>query len=227
MTAERNALAHNSVGLETRNTNPGFIRNNIIAYNKTGIDLKSGGQFTGNTITHNETGVHLSGGPGSGLQFYNNCIDSNTDFNITTRSEDTYIQNNYWGTTDSALILHSIKDFYTDFSLGIAHYMPVLQQPDSNCTDVSQYAPTAVPEIPAPTALGIYPNPFSSSFNINAGMQVVRQVTVYSITGAALVTMQPATHNATIDMGGYPAGMYIYKAVLADGSQYAGRLQKE
>lgn len=46
-----------------------------------------------------------------------------------TRDFNRYIQNNYWGTTNTALIDVAINDFHDDFNLGTYVYQPILEEP--------------------------------------------------------------------------------------------------
>lgn len=46
-----------------------------------------------------------------------------------TRDFNRYIQNNYWGTTNTALIDVAINDFNDDFNLGTYVYQPILEEP--------------------------------------------------------------------------------------------------
>ena len=49
-----------------------------------------------------------------------------------TRDFNRYIQNNYWGTTNTALIDSAIYDFNDDFNLGTYVYQPILEQAPEN-----------------------------------------------------------------------------------------------
>jgi hypothetical protein len=234
ITVEENILMKNGSGIYSGNFAPGSVKsivhNNIIAYNDKGFYVHTGSAIlTNNTVKHNKIGFEFDW-TNTYTQIYGNCIDSNVEYNAHCNGNapanvTISMQNNYWGSTDSVQVHSKIYDYYTNFNLSPILVMPILNQSDVNCQSVAD--PTAVADMPVARSSEVYPNPFSTSFHINSGTQIMREITIYSITGSKLITIRPDANIATIDMSDYSVGLYIYKTLLANGGQYAGRLQKK
>jgi parallel beta-helix repeat protein len=105
-----------------------------------------------NTITQCANGIHVGGSPTPTI--VNNNIETITSFNLYMGSRTVNIDasNNWWGTTDTAVIDQKIYDYYDDFNLGKVNYTPLLTaanpqaMPDPN-------APTPTPNTsPSPTS---------------------------------------------------------------------------
>ena len=101
---------------------------------------------------------------------YNNILQSSQNsVYLAAVTNDIDATNNWWGTTDSAVISQSIYDYNSDFNLGRVNFAPILTalnpsapSPDTqipqvniaNPTETSQPTPQpSVPEIPPQTAI--------------------------------------------------------------------------
>lgn len=104
------------------------VRNSTITNNSTGVDdALSGITLTKNTITGNATGIVI-GNASWVTRAYNN-IHSNSIYNVRVNgSSNIPMANNYWGTTNTALIDAGIRDGNDQGGLGLVQYLPVLTQ---------------------------------------------------------------------------------------------------
>ena len=78
-----------------------------------------------NTITECANGIYVSGSPTPTI--VNNNIESITSFNLYMASRiNVDVANNWWGTTDTAVIDQKIWDFNDDFNLGKVELCSIL-----------------------------------------------------------------------------------------------------
>lgn len=228
---EHNVAIKNTYGFATgySSSEARAINNNIIAYNTVGVFVGNDYvAYANNTIKHNSIGIQFERGDPR-ILFYNNCIDSNIDYNLWIRlGDDRYIANNYWGSADSATIRSKIFDYYSDFSRGKVFFTPYLTQPDSSCQMVG--APLGIKEAQRQdlVSVSVYPNPFTSAFTIHTdGSTPINEVSVYNMVGSNIKTIKTKDTKAEIDMNSYPAGMYIYMVRFADNRVHTGKIQKQ
>jgi len=73
------------------------------------------------------------------------------------------------------------------------------------------------------TTFSMYPNPAKGVVTINAGDEAISNVTLFDITGKAVVTKSFNTTNATLDINSVPAGMYFIK-VQVNGNTLTNKL---
>lgn len=140
-----------------------------------------------NTITQCANGIHISGSPAPTI--VNNNIENITSFNIDMKSRTVNIDvaNNWWGTTDAAVIGQKIWDFDDDFDLGKVNYTPFLTEAN----------PQAMPNPNAPTpttaptqTVSQTQNPTASPTQIgtpDAGQSELYPVVVVGLAGAVAV----------------------------------------
>lgn len=64
----------------------------------------------------------------------------------------------------------------------------------------------------------IYPNPFESTFTLEAG-SVIEQLEVYSVTGQLLYAVAPKTKKTTVSFDHFAAGSYLVRTTTAAGIQ--------
>ena len=94
-----------------------------------------------NTITNCTDGILIDQ---STPIIVNNNIEGITRYNVKMgigSSIDVAASNNWWGTTDTAVIDQKIYDYYDDanFNLGKVNYMPILSSPNSDAPSASSY----------------------------------------------------------------------------------------
>ncbi|UCH89096.1 MAG: PKD domain-containing protein [Thermoplasmata archaeon] len=102
-----------------------FYNNNIAVEWGNGHD-----QYTlkQNSIFDNRIGVYFS--EESSAKVHYNNIFNNTDYNMKNRGiRNRYASNNWWGTTNTAVIDQYIHDIYDDVQLGEVLYKPFLSSP--------------------------------------------------------------------------------------------------
>jgi hypothetical protein len=71
----------------------------------------------------------------------------------------------------------------------------------------------------------MYPNPASTNFTIEA-QELVSNVSVFNVLGQEVVTNNPNNNQATIDISGLQAGIYVVKATI-NGNVSTSRIIKE
>lgn len=109
----------------------GEISSCLIEHNKTGVQaFYEGFTLANNDIVNNEIGVILGDYDGRTPEIGFNNIHGNTLFNMKNPlAKDVSVPNNWWGTTDSALIDLGIYDELDDAQLGRVNYQTVLDKP--------------------------------------------------------------------------------------------------
>lgn len=102
-----------------------------------------------NTMLQNSIGLQIT--PYDSSQVSNNNIYDNSQYDLKLQSaSDFTVANNYWGTTDTAVISQKIFDNKNDFNLGHVTVTPVLSQPISQFTpNLNAPVPTIVPIVTA------------------------------------------------------------------------------
>ncbi|MBN1357416.1 right-handed parallel beta-helix repeat-containing protein [Candidatus Bathyarchaeota archaeon] len=130
-----------------------------------------------NTITKNAIGISLAGYPTPTI--INNNIEENSNYNLRMSVQvDIAAANNWWGTTDTAVIDQKIYDYNDDFNLGKINYTPFLTAPN----------PQAVPDPNAPTPTIAPTSPPTDSPSTPAPSQEPGQTDqTEAIIGAAIV----------------------------------------
>ena len=148
-----------------------IVQNNTIANNTAetfggGVYIESNftTNFSYNQVTGNST--FFSGGGGgiyvdinaspaiNNNDLYNNTADYGSDLYDANLADSANLnaQNNYWGTTDPAIIEAHIWDYTDDPSLGIVNYVPYLNSPPPTITPTPQPSDTPTPSLtPTPT----------------------------------------------------------------------------
>ncbi|MCK5559949.1 MAG: PKD domain-containing protein, partial [Thermoplasmata archaeon] len=113
------------------------IFNEVLNNSEAGIfDVDTSAKIFNNTIIGNEKGIKLNDGATPIVNNNNIFNNGNSIWLHYTCVDDINAKNNWWGTTDTALINQSIYDYYDDFNLGIVNYMPFLTSPmDFNVTN--------------------------------------------------------------------------------------------
>lgn len=106
-----------------------------------------------NTITKNAVGISLEGSPMPTI--VNNNIEDNSNYNLRMKpgvQVDIAAANNWWGTTDTAIIDEGIYDYNDDFELGKVNYSPFLTEPNPQAMpDPNAQIPTLTPTPPPET----------------------------------------------------------------------------
>jgi len=103
-----------------------------------------------NTIIKNLIGIYLDGTPKPTI--VNNNIEDNSD-NVRLRPStqvNIYAANNWWGTTDSAVIDQKIYDYNDDFNLGKVTFTPFLTAPNPQAPSINTPISTSNPSPTVP-----------------------------------------------------------------------------
>ncbi len=124
--------------LITEGSDSNLIELNNIYDNNSGIKISItddsipsiNNHFRYNAITGNQKETfHIESGPQYLIEFNTITSFQDTSTFVNLHSTDVPAPNNYWGTSDTAIINKSIFDFYDDDKSGIVHYMPVADNP--------------------------------------------------------------------------------------------------
>jgi hypothetical protein len=200
----------------------------VFAYNKTALDFSpyTNTRVLYNTFKYNETGVLMQVNY-TNVVFNNNCFENNTnrDVELKYSSKTVHFTENYWGTTDSASIHARITDFYSNFNLPKAFFMPVLQQADSSCQIVS---PTAIVKVKDDIQQVIcYPNPAIETIVFRFPHLKASKICLYDLNGRTLIRHDARGKNEmSVNVSGLTPGLYIYQVASTNGEKYTGKFQK-
>jgi len=98
------------------------ITNNMVRFNVTGIDVYAQDTITNNIIENNTIGIKLE----ANSLIYCNKICNSASYDLQYAISPNFsVTNNYWCTTDSALIESHIYDGYDNISLGLITFIPI------------------------------------------------------------------------------------------------------
>ncbi len=123
------------------------VEENIVINNYQGI-VASHSIILKNTIVNNTVGIIAYPTP----RINNNNIYGNSE-NIhlaPEANENVDATNNWWGTTNSAMISQTIHDKKNDFNLGTVNFTPFLTAPNPEAPTIPTSTPTTTPK-PTPT----------------------------------------------------------------------------
>jgi hypothetical protein len=205
-----------------------FVNNNHIWYNKVGIYYPHV-TATHNSIAYNDIGIdynyHPSFNNGNPPTVKNNCLANNTTYNLSYQGPNLDATDNYWGVTDSTLIAGKLWYNSSYPGGGTITFVPLLSSPDSACDSVilSSNIKTTNQKI----SLIAYPNPVTSSFTIDAGVQTMQEVFIYNMTGSLVFHSTTRKNKLEINASPFPSGMYMYKVRLDDKTVITGKVLKE
>jgi len=123
-------------------------------------------------------------GPQSGNNSYNLVEMKNNNLldpgqievynNIPYGSPNLYVDNNYWGTTDTTTIESRIYDFFQDGNLSVVYFLPVLDSAvaiDTTCTASILNGIKTINE-PKNNSVLLYPNPTSGNLTLSYNSQL-------------------------------------------------------
>ncbi len=118
-----------------------------------------------NTLTDNQIGISVSNSYQPTVtdnNFESNDINVKMLTGYSGNSKDISIPNNWWGTTDTAVIDQSIVDYYDDFNLGKVTYQPILTHRVSSASPDLNALPPVVEASPTPEAASATSEPTSA-----------------------------------------------------------------
>ena len=185
-----------------------------------GVYLRASGgdEVSHNTIVGNSAsqgGMYIYGHP----NFNDNNLYDNTDYDLfngnADGSPDVNAENNWWGTTDSALIVAHIWDWFDDPNLGLVDFTPYLTSPD---TDAPISPPTGLAATPSGTSINLNwsPNPESDLAGYKVYYDTDASGFPYDGTGAAEGDSPIDVGNVTsFTLTGLTPGTTYYLAVTA------------
>ena len=208
--ATGNKFYHNAMADLGNNLTIHKFSSNVFAYNDLAMYIRQPvGVISYNTFKHNKVAINFDHGWDK-TRLEHNCFDSISDYFIKFdfTGDNIDCSNNYWGTTDSAVIRSKMHDYYIDFVNAKVMYMPVATTAGQSCQSVPSLTVNDAQK--NAIAINVYPNPFSSSFSIaSAGTSIVR-VVVYNLFGEKILSADGAKkEKVKVKMTQYPPGQYI------------------
>lgn len=168
----------------------GSIDGNLFANFDLALYISSGGAsfaIKNNTFINNNRGI----GQGSiSLDIQNNNFINHNDYALSTYCSSTsyglITRNNYWGTTDTALIDQMIYDQLDDGLCLLADYDPILTEPDP---DAPAFVSNMTLSPPSPLSLGDatvtleFSRPMSTTVPLQATFGLISPYTAHSFIG--------------------------------------------
>ncbi|XHH09360.1 MAG: NosD domain-containing protein [Candidatus Bathyarchaeia archaeon] len=150
--------------IELSNNADVTIQKNLLNNNtQYGITGNGKAYIDSNTIANNQIGIH---NPPIGTTIRGNNIVGNLVNSITATTPDVDAANNYWGTTDLAVINWTIYDYYDDATWGKVTFTPILTEPNPDAPLIPALLepivtppPSTQPAQPSPS---IQPTPTST-----------------------------------------------------------------
>jgi hypothetical protein len=139
---------------EDKTTLSAVIERNLIKNNTCGVFFRDNSDdaiIRDNTFTRNSVGIS---NPQYLVTITGNSFIDNTQYNIQAGSDAVSAKDNWWGTTDRAMIASKIYDSNDDFSLGTIVYQPSLTQANPNSPDPNM-CPLQPVITPAPTNVAV------------------------------------------------------------------------
>jgi parallel beta-helix repeat protein len=124
-----------------------------LSYWQSGISISGNSSpiIKQNTITKNAVGISLEGSPTPTI--VNNNIEENSNYNLQMKpgvQVNIAAANNWWGTTDTAVIDQKIYDYNDDFNLGKVNYTPFLTEANTQAVpDPNAPLPTTPAQTPS------------------------------------------------------------------------------
>jgi hypothetical protein len=155
-----NTITGCSTGIQLNSNAKVTIQRNLINKNsQSGIE-GGNADIESNTITNNRIGIH---NPLGGSSIHNNNILSNAVNSVTATKPDVAAANNYWGTTDLAVVNQTIYDHCDDQQWGTIMYSPILSSPSSSAPSIPDELlnplPSAQPTDPSHPTATVKPTP--------------------------------------------------------------------
>ena len=226
------SISHNQIGIDFAFSS---VRNSIIDYNSTGININLSDTVencaitnnavglqnldntsvccnvvTCNNIENNNVGISLKI---NGDSIYNNQICNNTAYNLKylmTFSSNTNVLNNFWCSTNSVTIASGIYDGHNNTNYGLANYIPFASAPCSTYTTKMETINISN------LVFSIYPNPSNGSFIVEPTNPTKQTMQVYDVTGK-MVLSQPISGKTNIDATILNEGVYNISLISNEG----------
>lgn len=207
----------------------GITTNCEIVNNKVGVEAmfnSVNNTFVGNKVKNNTTGVSIQTYFNGYINFTENEICDNTEYNIVLQSANPCnLANNCWCTTDSVAIRSKIYDGYTDITRGLVNITPF----KTSCSTTS--IPNPGPAKPGQASVVLfYPNPIAAG----SVMQIetsssIRHFNMADMMGRVVnVSLASQGYNHyTIDLQGIVQGVYFVNLQMENGEQVLKRISVE
>ena len=137
------------------------------------------------------------------------CNNISYDLDYEVPGANTNIPNNYWCTTNSAIIESHIYDGYDNINLGLVLFMPV----DTTACNIT----TGITENINPKKFNVevYPNPATDNLIIEIPLQST--IKISNIQGQLLKTFTTTSTKTNIDVSEFPSGVYIVELKSENG----------
>ena len=77
-----------------------------------------------------------------------------------------------------------------------------------------------------PETFALFPNPVGEVLTVESSSDNISRVELYDVFGKLVVTLSPEGSTANIHVGNLPAGVYLVRTTLRDGSVQTGKVMK-
>ncbi|MEI7802692.1 MAG: T9SS type A sorting domain-containing protein [Bacteroidota bacterium] len=183
-------IRHNTIGIGSSDV----IKYNVIEFDSIGIYIESNCQNFPDSIYCNKICSNDAYG------FMNECSFSKS------------VRNNYWCTTDSALVASYIYDGYDNVSSGLVSFMPIDTQ-QCYLNNIGTFIPVV-----KNTSITIYPNPATNEIKISNLSQSENQIKIFNLLGQQVKSIAISNEqNTTINISDLPIG--LYELTIFDGEK--------
>lgn len=173
--------------------------------------------LTNNIIDSNTIGIKLENNLSGGTKAYCNKICNNLNYNVYNNQSfgsNSDVSDNYWCTTDSAIISASIYDGYDNVSLSLLSFIPL---DTTNCYLMTEINNPIENKIN--TKLLVYPNPTTGLLTIKNEKYRIKNVSVFDIYGKEVLSQDVTLRHSKceLDLSTQPKGIYIIKVQTSKG----------
>jgi hypothetical protein len=172
-----------------------------IKRNEIGIFCGAWVFITMNIIEENNYGIKV-GHPQFNIFCNKICNDTTYDLYYET-NVNANISNNYWCTSDSAIISSHIYDGYDNISIGLLTFLPI---DTINCYLITEIPINKSMEF----SFTIFPNPASDHLTLKFAQNTSKaEIKIYNLLGELRSTSRKSSTESTIDISDLSSGVYI------------------
>jgi hypothetical protein len=191
-------LGGSGINFYGNQTNQSYVSENIITGNLWGITIQNSAQPN---LGELETSVHS---PGMN-HIYDNGNSGEVYALYNNTPEDVWAQNNYWGSTDPDTVESYIFHQPDDPSLGLVHYLPLLNPVNAEVTFDSSKNQQPVT---------LFPNPADQFIEISGlPCQEVCVIRLFSLNGRMTETIDMNMEQRRISISAYSPGSYLVEII--------------
>jgi hypothetical protein len=159
--------------------------------------------ITGNSIESNSIGIALAT---DADEIYCNRICNNSSYGVTYSysANSNCLANNFWCSTDSAMISSFIYDGYDDISLWLLNFMPI------DTLECYLASSTGIHEEANNESLRVFPNPFTDQMTVLLPAKDSKAaIKIYNVLGEEELNHLAETQKSILDVSGLAKGIHV------------------